>query len=184
VPLDIRVGYVPGCIGRITTLHALYYARVVGFGLPFEVRVASELAAFCASYDARRDGLWLAERERTIVGSIAIDGARYADAGAHLRWFITADDVRGTGAGGRLLADAMAFCDARGYDNVYLWTFDGLRAARHLYEKHGFVLRRERRGTQWGKPVDEQLFTRGSPAIGESDGAASGDRRSPGRCTR
>lgn len=167
--MDIRIGYVPGCIGRITTLHALYYARTVGFGLPFEARVASELAAFCASYDGHRDGLWLAERDGAIVGSIAIDGARYAEAGAHLRWFIAADDVRGTGAGGRLLDDAMGFCNARGYRDVYLWTFDGLHAARHLYEKHGFVLRREHRGTQWGKAVDEQLFTRGSPAIGDTD---------------
>jgi hypothetical protein len=44
---------------------------------------------------------------------------------------------------------------------VYLWTFDGLHAARHLYEKHGFRLARTQRGSRWGQQVDEQLFTLG-----------------------
>jgi glycerol-3-phosphate dehydrogenase len=39
-----------------------------------------------------------------------------------------------------------------------LWTFDGLEAARHLYEKAGFRLAHQQRGTQWGIAVDEQRF--------------------------
>jgi len=31
----------------------------------------------------------------------------------------------------------------------------------HLYEKHGFALSRTQRGSQWGKEVNEQLFTLG-----------------------
>ena len=82
------------------------------------------------------------------------------EGGAHLRWFITADDVRGKGVGNALLAAAMAFCRARGYARVYLWTFDGLDAARHLYEKFGFQLAQQQRGSQWGVEVDEQRFER------------------------
>ena len=55
----------------------------------------------------------------------------------------------------------MAFCRARSYRQTYLWTFNGLHAARHLYEKQGFKLARSRRGSQWGKEVDEQLFVLG-----------------------
>jgi hypothetical protein len=55
----------------------------------------------------------------------------------------------------------MAFCKAKAYRKVYLWTFNGLHAARHLYEKHGFKLSRTQRGSQWGTEVDEQLFTLG-----------------------
>ena len=154
----IQMGYAPGCIGRVAELHALYYAEAVGFGVAFESKVARELGEFCERYDDRSDGLWLATRAGRIVGSIAIDGARAEDEGAHLRWFITADEVRGTGVGNALLRSAMQFCEHRGCRRVYLWTFTGLDAARHLYEKAGFRLVEERRGSQWGKEVDEQCF--------------------------
>jgi len=39
-----------------------------------------------------------------------------------------------------------------------LWTFEGLHAARHLYEKSGFQLVEQYRGTQWGTEVNEQQF--------------------------
>jgi hypothetical protein len=41
---------------------------------------------------------------------------------------------------------------------VYLWTFEGLDAARHLYEKSGFRLALQKRGAQWGAEVNEQRF--------------------------
>jgi hypothetical protein len=48
--MNLHHGYLPGCIGRITQLHASYYARTVGFGVPFEAKVATELAQFCLHY--------------------------------------------------------------------------------------------------------------------------------------
>lgn len=158
--LSIQTGYTPGCIGRIAQLHAHYYHPRVGFGLPFESRVARELAAFCDRYDPTQDGLWLAVDSSTlkIQGSIAIDGAQAASEGAHLRWFITSDAVRGSGIGTLLLNQAMAFCLARAYAKVHLSTFEGLHAARHLYEKAGFQLVHQARGQQWGTEVNEQIF--------------------------
>ncbi|KAB2926188.1 MAG: GNAT family N-acetyltransferase [Dechloromonas sp.] len=159
--MNLHPGYLPGCLGRIVEMHASYYAREVGFGLPFEAKVAAELAAFCLRCEPGRDGLWLACDKDVIHGSIVIDGAHYQESGAHLRWFITSDEARGKGLGSRLLEAAMAFCQAQGYHRVYLWTFDELHAARHLYERHGFRLSRTQRGAQWGKEVNEQLFTLG-----------------------
>ena len=43
-------------------------------------------------------------------------------------------------------------------NKVYLWTFEGLDTARHLYEKVGFKLVEEHKGTQWGTEVNEQRF--------------------------
>lgn len=161
--MDLHRGYLPGCIGRVAELHATYYARTSGFGRPFEVKVASELAAFCERFDAHRDGLWLVVQNDRIEASIAIDG-RLADTdGAHLRWFIASDAVRGTGVGHSLLSAALAFCDDRRYERCFLWTFDALHAARHLYEKHGFGLDRTLRGGQWGTVVNEQRFVRRRP---------------------
>jgi GNAT superfamily N-acetyltransferase len=159
----IHEGYVPGCIGRIAELHALHYHRTAGFGLAFESKVTRELVDFCERHVAGRDGLWLALADGRIEGSIAIDGSHAARDGAHLRWFITSDAVRGRGVGGRLLDAAMAFCLARGYERAYLWTFEGLDAARHLYEKSGFRLAHQQRGRQWGTEVNEQRFELGSP---------------------
>jgi hypothetical protein len=53
---------------------------------------------------------------------------------------------------------ALSFCHACHFAQVYLWTFSGLEAARHLYEKAGFVLAEEKQGTRWGTVVKEQRF--------------------------
>jgi GNAT superfamily N-acetyltransferase len=158
--ISIHRGYLPGCIGRITELHARFYAAHAGFGLYFEGKVARELAAFCTRYDVTRDGLWLAQQDDQIEGAVAVDGSHADTEGAHLRWFITSDALRGSGAGTQLLTQALAFCDVRGYRKVYLWTFEGLHAARHLYEKNGFRLAQQQPGRQWGTEVVEQRFER------------------------
>ena len=151
-------GFLPGAIGWIAELHGTYYHRHAGFGVFFESKVARGLSDFCANYDETRDGLWLAVANGAIEGSIAIDGSHVATDGAHLRWFITSDNIRGTGAGNALLAAAIDFCRARQYGRVYLDTFEGLQAARHLYEKFGFRLVRQEAGTKWGSRVNEQRF--------------------------
>jgi GNAT superfamily N-acetyltransferase len=153
----IHCGYRPGCIGRVTSLHADYYSRHSGFGAAFEGKVARELSALCEGYVEGRDGLWLALDGDSIEGSVAIDGSHAGEEGAHLRWFIVSDRLRGSGAGAALLTAAMDFCRER-YDRAYLWTFEGLHAARHLYEKAGFTLANEQRGARWGSEVNEQRF--------------------------
>ena len=158
--LQIHAGPVPGAIGRIVELHATYYHRSVGFGLPFETKVARELCQFRERFDATRDGHWLAMDGNAIEAAITIDGIHADSEGAHLRWFIASDRTRGTGIGSALMDAAMAFCDAQKYRRVYLWTFEGLHAARHLYERHGFQLVHQQRGTQWGTEVNEQRFER------------------------
>lgn len=156
--LTIQKDYIPGSIGRIVELHAHYYSELIGFGLYFESKVARELSEFCERYDGERDGIWLALQDGNIEGTIAIDGSHAKLDGAHLRWFITSDRTRGTGVGTALLTSAMKFCQSRHYERVYLWTFEGLGAARHLYEKFGFRLTLQQRGTQWGAEVNEQRF--------------------------
>jgi N-acetylglutamate synthase-like GNAT family acetyltransferase len=156
--VEIAKGYIPGAIGRIVELHGAFYAYRAGFGLYFESKVARELCEFMQRYDEGRDGLWLAVQDGRVEGSIAIDGTHAGTEGAHLRWFIVSDPLRGCGTGRRLLEKSLDFCRARGYERVYLWTFGGLAAARRLYEQCGFRLTRQQRGTQWGIEVDEQRF--------------------------
>lgn len=155
---DVKIikGYLPGSIGRVAELHGTYYHRHWDFGLFFEAMVATELAAFLGRYDDRRDGFWTAVSGGSIEGSIAIDGSHAPSEGAHLRWFILSDALRGKGIGRRLLETAIGFCEGRGYRRMSLWTFEGLHAARHLYGKYGFRLVDQKDGTRWGRQVREQ----------------------------
>ncbi|KAF1021253.1 MAG: hypothetical protein GAK30_02016 [Paracidovorax wautersii] len=163
--IEIQPGYQSGVVGRVTEMHARFYARSVGFGQFFESLVATGLAEFAARLAAPGNGLWTATHAGRIVGSVAIDGGEPAGPEAHLRWFIVDDGLRGAGVGRRLLAEAVAFCDQRGYETTYLWTFQGLDAARRLYGQAGFVLDEERAGQQWGREVVEQRFVRQRPAV-------------------
>ncbi|MEO8298293.1 MAG: bifunctional helix-turn-helix transcriptional regulator/GNAT family N-acetyltransferase [Burkholderiales bacterium] len=153
-------GYRPGAIGAIAALHAHYYARERGFGVAFESKVAAGLADFCPRLAKPYNGLWLALAGERIVGSVAIDGEDLAARQAHLRWLIVDDGQRGGGVGRRLLAEALAFCDARRFAATQLWTLQGLDAARRLYEGSGFELAETFVGTQWGRRVTEQRFVR------------------------
>ncbi|PKQ19547.1 MAG: GNAT family N-acetyltransferase [Actinobacteria bacterium HGW-Actinobacteria-6] len=155
---EIVSGYVPGALGQIVSLHGSYYHEHWGFDSFFEAKVATELGSFMLEYDPARDGLWLAIAGGRIEGSVAIDGSRAFTDGAHLRWFIVADALRGKGIGGRLIRTALDFCQEQGYSKVYLHTFAGLDAARQLYEREGFELVDEHNGSQWGVEVLEQRF--------------------------
>jgi len=154
----ILTGYHPGVIGRVVELHASYYHLDWGFGLFFEARVAKEMSEFLGRFDETRDGFWIVSLNDRIEGGIAIDGIKARIDGAHLRWFILSPEVRGRGFGHRLMDEAISFCKMKNYKKLYLWTFEGLHAARHLYEKFGFRLVQQAEGTQWGKKVTEQKF--------------------------
>jgi GNAT superfamily N-acetyltransferase len=156
--VEIIRGYAPGAIGRVAELHAAYYAREWAFGVFFEARVASELAEFLLRCDDTHDGFWTARLGDSMEGAIAIDGLHATEEGSHLRWFIVSDALRGQGAGARLLTTALDFCRTAGHRRVYLNTFEGLHAARRLYEQAGFRLIEQRRGAQWGRELLEQRF--------------------------
>jgi GNAT superfamily N-acetyltransferase len=141
-------------------MHAAYYNALVGFGLEFESKVATELADFLARLDAPENQIWFVQNQGRIAASIVIDGQDLGGNCGHLRWFIVDDSLRGTGMGGALLQAAVKFCDDRGFRQTHLWTFKGLDAARSLYERNGFVLAEEASGRQWGAEVLEQKFIR------------------------
>lgn len=156
----IHKGYKPRLIGQIVSLHAGYYAREYGFGQHFESKVAAGLAEFAGRLHSSRNAIWTVELDGQIAGSVAIDGEDMGQGVAYLRWFILSDQLRGKGVGQSLLTTALQFCDQSGFDSTQLWTFKGLDAARHLYEKNGFVLTKEALDCTWGPEMLEQLFVR------------------------
>lgn len=168
-------GYQPGVIAEVTNAHVTYYAREWQFGLKFEAKVASELSQFLMRFEPARD-MFLCARDGAgnLLGSITIDGLNGRSAeGAHLRWFITSDAGRGTGVGRQLMRRAVLFCDQKDFNRIYLTTFPGLDAARHLYETHGFKLVAETQQDDWHGSVGEQRFVRDKTTTVTSDGCSS-----------
>jgi GNAT superfamily N-acetyltransferase len=163
--VSIERGYRVGAIARCVDLHMRYYAAAAGLGRAFEAKVAGGLAEFAERLDRPRNELWLACRDGTIVGTVAVDGEDLGLDLAHLRWFIVDEGARGAGVGRRLLAEAVAFCDRHGFREMQLWTYRGLDAARRLYEAQGFVLAEEWSGRQWGAEMMEQRFVRAGRAV-------------------
>jgi DNA-binding MarR family transcriptional regulator/GNAT superfamily N-acetyltransferase len=159
-PLHIVYGYHPGVIAKIIEMHAVYYSREAAFGKKFELKVAAGLADFCERLEKPMNGIWTAQQGGIVVGSVALDGEDLGVGVSHLRWFIVDDGARGAGVGRKLLDAALRFSDDRGFREIQLWTFDGLHAARHLYESRGFTLVEERPGRRWGRKVLEQRFSR------------------------
>lgn len=152
------IGYTPGVIGRIAELHALYYSKEWGFDHFFEGKVSTELSAFISRYNQSLDRIWSIQKASSIEGSITIDNSSEKPGIAHLRWFIVSDKMKGTGAGNHLMKQAIDFCNDMRFKKVYLWTFQGLESAKHLYQKFGFKLVEELEGSQWGTTVKEQRY--------------------------
>jgi len=152
------IGYFPGVIGQITTLHAVYYKEHWGLDQSFEAQVSRELSDFITHFDEKKDGLWSAVSGNKLAGSIAITGDRDHPDDARLRWYIVDPHYQGRGIGRILIAKAIDFGRETGYKRLYLWTFQGLGQAQSIYEQNGFTIAEERDVEQWGDVIREQQF--------------------------
>lgn len=157
----VIAGYKPGALAEVVRLHMAYYQANWGFGLAFETKVAGELSEFMSRYKQDTD-LFLTAYSLAgeCVGSISLD-CRDADRkGAHIRWFIVDQKFAGHGTGRRLMTNVIEHCDRLSLPRSYLTTFEGLHAARKLYESFDFKLIEELSIDQWAGGVREQLFVR------------------------
>ena len=156
---DIKFhGYYPGVVGKITALHAVYYHEHWGFDVSFETQVGRELSIFVSEFDEEWDGLWMATAPANLPSTVAIDGQHAKTEGARLRWFIVDPEYQEAGLGNRLISRAVQFCKAKAFPKIILWTFEGLNAARRLYERHDFRLCETHEVDQWGQRIKEQKF--------------------------
>jgi GNAT superfamily N-acetyltransferase len=151
----VVAGWTPGAIGRIALLHARHYAQSHGFGLAFEARVATELAAFLTAFQPTRDHFATVLLDGEVEGAVAVDGSGDP---ARLRWFILSEAVRGRGLGRRMLAEAISAARGAGHRRLELSTLTGLDAADRLYRDAGFRLEEEHAGAHWGTPAVERTL--------------------------
>ena len=150
--VSIRHDLRPGDLGTVIHLHGVHYAREWQLDTTFEPYVAAPLADFVLKGpDAGR--LWLAELNSEVVGSIAL--VKTDSGEGQLRWFLLTPGGRDRGLGQQLIAHTLDYARHQGLSHIFLWTFDGLAAAQHLYRKAGF--RETQRTTQslWGRNLVE-----------------------------
>jgi len=147
----------PGDIGYLSYQHSLFYSREYGFDITFDSYVAGAMVKFIDDYDENKERLWIVENEEKILGSIAI--VKGDENGvAQLRWFLLEPEVHGKGVGKKLMNDAVSFCREKGYRKIILWTFSDLKAARALYERHGFEINKIVKHKIWGQDIEEEKW--------------------------
>ena len=136
---------VPGDAGYVAYMHGRYYWEHHGFIPGAEYYFIKHLADFVR--DPEGGALWIAEANGQTVGSVAV--VRVDGKTAQLRWFLIDENYQHKGIGSGLIETALGFCRENNYKHVFLWTFKGLDAARHLYDKAGFLLTEEVQNLEW-----------------------------------
>ncbi len=144
----------PGDTGYIVYRHGVLYAQEYQLDSVFEKYVVESLLKFLDKPSTGK--FFIAECCGTIIGFIGI--VEINPTTAQLRWFLIEPEFRGAGLGRILVTKAMEYCKSKNYNHVFLWTFKGLEAARHLYEDFGFTLTEEKENTTWKNRLIEQRF--------------------------
>lgn len=153
----VRTDLRAGDIGAIVRLHGILYRDLAGFDHTFEAYVAESVGECFAAWDAARDGVWMVEREGTVLGSLVLKG-RSPDE-AQLRYFLLHPSLRGQGLGRDLMAQLLDFARAVGYRRIFLLTDEAVTpAATHLYVSHGFRRTGVRDVERWGTSTAEQRY--------------------------
>jgi GNAT superfamily N-acetyltransferase len=135
-----------GDLGWVISRHGALYAQEFGWDLRFEALVARIAADYVDRLDAARENAWVAELDGAPVGCVFLVQARHertqhVQAGvAQLRMLLVEPSARGQGLG-QLLNDACeGFARQVGYGRMRLWTNSLLLAARHIYQRSGYVM--------------------------------------------
>jgi DNA-binding MarR family transcriptional regulator/GNAT superfamily N-acetyltransferase len=149
-PIVLRPHQV-GDIGWVVHRQGLLYAQEYGWDQSFEALVAEIAAAFVRDFDPKHECCWIAEQGGRIVGSVFV--VRKSARVAQLRLLYVEPAARGQGLGARLVDECIRFARGKQYKTLVLWTNDVLRAARHVYESRGFVLRKQERHRTFGKAL-------------------------------
>ena len=146
-----------GDFGWIISRHAELYLQEYGWGDPFEGLCAQIVADFVNNFDPKLEHCWIAELNGENVGCVMLVKDDQPGV-ARVRLLLVDPKGRGLGLGARLVDECVRFARGAGYKKITLWTHSVLSAARHVYEKAGFVLTSSEPRRSWGKDVVAEFW--------------------------
>lgn len=146
----------PGDFGWVVQRHGALYHQEYGWDRKFEALTARVVADFIDNFDPDREAAWIAELRGEPVGSVFC--VRKDETTAKLRLLLVEPGARGYGVGSRLVDECLSFARVGGYRAIELWTVDILMAARRIYQRAGFTLVAEERGTTFSDELFGQTW--------------------------
>jgi DNA-binding MarR family transcriptional regulator/GNAT superfamily N-acetyltransferase len=155
-----------GDLGWVLQRHATVYAAEFDWDASFEAVCARILAEYTTLRDAHPDRTkgWIAEVDGVRAGSVFCvpDSETVPDSEntARLRLLLVEPWARGLGLGAKLVALCLQFARETGYDDITLWTYDRLAAARKVYQAAGFTLASEHSDNAFGHQMMSQTWSR------------------------
>jgi GNAT superfamily N-acetyltransferase len=164
----------PGDLGWVVMAHGELYVDEFGWDTTFEALCARIVADYAAGAEAGAPGAaaWIAELDSERVGCVFVVAGDEPEV-AKLRILLVHPRGRGRGLGYRLVATALDFAAAAGYERMQLWTNHPLVAARHVYLQHGFRLVREQPHHSFGVDLVGQTYELDLRARAAADGAVA-----------
>lgn len=146
----------PGDLGWVVERHGALYTSEYGYSGAFEALVARIAADWLDGHDAGCERGFIAERGGARLGcAFVVKKSRRV---AKLRLLIVEPAARGLGLGRLLVEACIAFARGAGYTRMVLWTHGHLDAARHIYERAGFVRTASGSNTSFGPEVIDETW--------------------------
>jgi N-acetylglutamate synthase-like GNAT family acetyltransferase len=142
-------------IDRIVSFHCTLVAEPYGLDKQFEAQIREGLKAFIKNHNTKKDGVWLAEVQGQLVGTIGI--VHESETVARVRWLLVHPDYREKGLEKELLEHALTFCQGN-YHKVYLLAATLFERLAPLAIGVGFKKVEERRVVLWGRAVTDERY--------------------------
>jgi N-acetylglutamate synthase-like GNAT family acetyltransferase len=153
----IRRDLRPGDAAAIPVLHDRIYAAEYGLDKRSQAYVERAVQqALERGWPDRGGAAWLVERDRELLGSLALTPERER-VGA-VRWFVLSPELRGRGLGRSLFDELLAEARASGLERIELGTFSLLTTAASIYRSAGFQVVAEHQSDDWGPTLTMQRY--------------------------
>jgi len=152
--VEIRPGDSAGDVNELVRVNGDVFEPEYGLSPAFAGDMAVQLAELRRSGwpGGPGEGLWIAELDGSVVGGVTL---RDLGGGlARLGHLALQPEVRGSGAGRRLVESVIEAARAAGYERVELLTFRALTDARELYVRAGFEMTSSEHTVRWGREMD------------------------------
>lgn len=128
-----------GELGWLVHRQSVLYNSQFGWNVEFEALIARLYADYETAPVQPPKGLWIAEKQGEIVGSVFVMPTAGLLGSAQLRMLYVEPEARGGGIGRTLVDQAVEFARQSGYGRMRLWTQSILTSARRIYGAAGFT---------------------------------------------